>query len=101
VDKYQVLVVDIPWALPLLMSVCELVYIGAAVLRGDENYGLLSQAALSSCAVIASCSVVAHMQLAQELNNAALNAAEDTAHAVRTAGACRLLHLSCLSAVLV
>jgi hypothetical protein len=83
-------VVDVPWSLPLLMSVCELVYIGAAVLPGDQNYALLSQAALSSCAIVASGTVLAHVQLAQELNSAALNAAEDTANAVRTAGALSL-----------
>ena len=87
VHGHNVLIVDTPWSLPLLMSVCELVYIGGCVLPGDQNYALLSQAALSSCAIIAANSVVAHVQLAQELNNAALTAAEDTANAVRTAGA--------------
>ena len=77
---------DVPWMLPLLLSVCELVYVGGAGLRGDANYSLVAQAALSSCAIVASCAVATHVQLAQELNNAALNAAEDTANAVRTAG---------------
>lgn len=81
--------VDTPWSLQLLMSVCELVYIGPVTLPGDANYTLLSHAALSSCAVVASAAVAAHVQLAQELNNAAVHAAEDTAHAVRGLGATR------------
>jgi hypothetical protein len=81
-----VLVVDTPWSLQLLMCVCELIFIGPVALPGDQNYTLMSHAALSSCAIVASASVAAHVQLAQELNNAAVNAAEDAAHAVRTAG---------------
>ena len=87
VDGVDVLVVDVPWALPLLLSTVELAFLGGSPLPGDQNYALLGQAALSSCAVVATAGVAAHAQLAQELNGVAVSAAEDTAHAVRTAGA--------------
>eukprot|EP00892_Ulva_mutabilis_P000387 jgi/Ulvmu1/10349/UM061_0032.1 len=82
----EVLVVDTPWLTPLLMHICEVVYIGGAQFPGEHNYAVLAQAAVASCAVIASSAVMAHVQLAQELNNAAVSAAEDAAHAVRSAG---------------
>ena len=68
------------------MHVCEIVFIGGMHFPGEQNYMVVAQAAVASCAVVASSSVMAHVQLAQELNNAAVNAAEDAAHAVRTAG---------------
>jgi hypothetical protein len=81
-----VLIVDTPWLAPLLMHICEIVFIGSMHFPGEQNYMVVAQAAVASCAVVASSSVMAHVQLAQELNNAAVNAAEDAAHAVRTAG---------------
>lgn len=86
VQGVEVLVVDTPWLTPLLMHICEVVYIGGAQFPGEHNYAVLAQAAVASCAVIASSAVMAHVQLAQELNNAAVSAAEDAAHAVRSAG---------------
>lgn len=91
VDGVEVLIVDTPWLAPLLMHICEIVFIGGMHFSGEQNYMVVAQAAVASCAVIASSSVMAHVQLAQELNNAAVNAAEDAAHAVRTAGAAPLL----------
>lgn len=89
VDRVEVLIVDTPWLAPLLMHICEIVFIGSMHFPGEQNYMVVAQAAVASCAVVASSSVMAHVQLAQELNNAAVNAAEDAAHAVRTAGGIR------------
>lgn len=86
VEGVEVLIVDTPWLAPLLMHICEIVFIGSMHFPGEQNYMVVAQAAVASCAVVASSSVMAHVQLAQELNNAAVNAAEDAAHAVRTAG---------------
>lgn len=94
------LVVDTPWLTPLLMHICEVVYIGGAQFPGEHNYAVLAQAAVASCAVVASSAVMAHVQLAQELNNAAVSAAEDAAHAVRSAGAtcsCFAVLANCIS----
>lgn len=97
VEGVEVLIVDTPWLTPLLMHICEIVFIGSMHFPGEQNYMVVAQAAVASCAVVASSSVMAHVQLAQELNNAAVNAAEDAAHAVRTAGVCT--NLFCAAAL--
>ena len=81
----DVCVVDSHGQLPLLYTVCEIVFVGGTLIS-DDIPGCLARPAVAGCAVLCGAKSPEIVRLAEELNNAANVTAEESANAVYTAG---------------
>lgn len=71
--------------LPALCSVCELVLMGNSLVEGSPGHNL-SEAAVAGCAIVLGPYGPASGHMGEELNSAAVAAAEEAAAAVRSTG---------------
>lgn len=85
----DIVLVDDVSQLPLLYSVCEVALMGNSLVEGASGHNL-AEAAVAGCAILVGPHGGAAAHMADELNSAALVAAEEAAAAVRsTGGVCR------------
>ena len=84
-DTADVLLVDTVWEVPLLLAVVDVVLVGNSLLPGCTGHNL-SEAAVAGCAVLTGQYLGHYGAMAQELNQASLMAAEETAAIVRHTG---------------
>ncbi|WIA36478.1 hypothetical protein OEZ86_007778 [Tetradesmus obliquus] len=81
----DVLLVDVPSELPLMYSVSEVAFVGNSLLEGCGGHNL-AEAAVAGCAVLVGEHAGHFNTMADELNQAAIMAAEEASAAVNSSG---------------
>ncbi|GMH33462.1 hypothetical protein BSKO_01296 [Bryopsis sp. KO-2023] len=84
-SNVDIFLVDDVGELPLLYAVSEIAFVGGSLLEGQEGHNL-AEPAVSGCAVIVGKHAGQFNRMADELNEAAILAAEEAAEAVNSSG---------------
>ncbi|CAD7697115.1 unnamed protein product [Ostreobium quekettii] len=84
-SKVDVFVVDLVGELPLLYAISEIAFVGGSLMEGSSGHNL-AEAAVAGCAVVVGMHAGHFNRMADELNQAALVAAEEAAAVVNNSG---------------